>query len=69
MLKKKIKRKVKYLIIASKTGRVFGAFFPEQRNEAEKYLLELKKEEVGNIKIFLVSNINSFYARIKHAKF
>lgn len=64
--KKKVKRKVKYIIIASVGGIIYGAFRPIETIRAKKYLNQLKRNEpMTKINLYYVSNLNKFYAKRK----
>lgn len=64
----KSKSKVKYIIITSKSGMVYGAFNPTEDGErlAQKYLEKLKNSEPNEVfKINKVHNLNKFLASVK----
>jgi len=68
-LKKKIKRKVKYIIISSRHGTIYGAFNPQDDVKAQEYLEILRqKEPAVEINAYYVSNLNLFFSGIKYAK-
>ncbi len=60
-------RKVKYLIIASEEGKIYGSFFPEQEANAKKYLAEVQaKEKDSVVNMYSVSNLNQFLAKLRY---
>lgn len=66
---KPVKRKVKYIIIASDAGIVYGAFNPDDECRAQEYLEKVRgKESHTTIKLHRVSNLNLFLSTIKNAR-
>ena len=67
--KRKVKRKVKYVIIASIGGVIYGSFKPTEDERAKIYLAQLRtKEPTTQINIHYVSNLNQFLSSIKFSK-
>jgi hypothetical protein len=63
------KSKIKYLIIVSDDGVVYGSFYPNDRKRAEQYLEKLHHQyKDNNIKLFSVTNLNKFLGSLKHKK-
>ncbi len=61
--------KIKYLVIASIYGQIYGAFYPDDSENADDYLSKLKKAEPSiKMQIFAVSNLNKFLAKLKYDK-
>lgn len=65
----KNKRRIKYLIVASIRGEIYGAFDPNREEEAKNYLEKCRKEEKHiEFNLHFVSNLNQFYSNLKYAK-
>ena len=57
-------KKVRYILLISDDGIIYGAFSPDKEHEAIKYLNKQKKKL--KLKIFKVSNLNQFLVKYKY---
>ena len=63
------RRKIKYVIVASEHGKIYGAFKPHETIMAQAYLDELRKDNPTlSVDIHNVSNLNQFLARLRYGK-
>jgi hypothetical protein len=61
------RKKIKYLIITSDSGEVYGSFYPWDLIRANEYLEELRGQYTeAKIKLHKVSNLNKFLSSIRH---
>lgn len=68
-INRRTKRKIKYLIIASSCGTIYGAFNPDEEVKAITYSKELSiKEPSSLVQLYKVSNLNQFLSNLKYEK-
>jgi hypothetical protein len=67
--KKRTKKRIKYVIIASISGTIYGAFNPLEMEKAREYLDVVRAQEpYSQINLYKVSNLNKFLSNIKYVK-